>query len=229
MKTWTEQVWTKSENIYNDILTLPFIKELSGGTLPVDKFSRYIAQDELYLAGYGKQMYALAELLKDPSDKEFFCEFARAGLEGEKAMHGLLIEQFGIKTKTEPSIVTSGYNAHSDKAIATGSPAIGLAAVLPCAWIYNRVGLDILKTSSTEGNPYREWILEYGNEDFCEQIDKLLKMTDKIASAATPEEREIMTRTYVEGAVYEYAFWDYGYRGEDGDYDYIKNTPAKWI
>jgi len=229
MKTWTEKVWTKSENIYTDILSLPFIKELSAGTLPTDKFARYIAQDELYLGGYGRQMFSLAELLKDPADREFFSEFARAGLEGEKAMHALLIEQFGIDTAASPSIVTSGYNSHSDKAISTGSPALGLAALLPCAWIYNRVGLDILRTSSLESNPYREWILEYGNEEFCEQTKSLLEMTDRIASEASSEERDEMDRIYLEGAIYEYAFWDYGYRGEEGSYEYLENPPKRWI
>lgn len=35
---WSQEAWNASENIYNTILQLPFIKELADGTLPMEKF-----------------------------------------------------------------------------------------------------------------------------------------------------------------------------------------------
>ena len=109
----------------------------------------------MYLGTYGRQLLQFADLLQDPSEREVFTSFACSSLEGEKAMHQLLIEKVGIDLKVSPSDVTLGYNAHTQKAIDTGVKELALAAILPCNWIYNRVGLDILSRSRLEGNPYK--------------------------------------------------------------------------
>ena len=211
--SWTRQAWDAALPIYNQILDHPFIKELAAGTLAPDKFDRYLAQDELYVGNYGRQMFELAELIPDPRQHDMFYAFAKEGIEGEKAMHALLIDRFGIDTQVQPSQVTAAYNAHTEAAIRSGSKEIGLAAMLPCMWVYNEVGLHILRTAAVEGNPYREWIQEYGNEAFTAGVAQVLELADSYA-AATPEDiRERMTSAYIEATRFEYLFWDYGYNG----------------
>lgn len=61
--SWTLSVWEKSLPVYEAILAQPFIKELADGSLSAERFSRYIAQDELYLGTYGRQMFQIAGLL----------------------------------------------------------------------------------------------------------------------------------------------------------------------
>ena len=212
--SWTSRIWEKSLPLYEAILRLPFIKELSDGSLPERKFGRYIAQDELYLASYGRQLFQFADLLQDPYEKEVFTSFASSSLEGEKAMHQLLIEKVGIDVKVQPSKVTLGYNAHTQKAIDTGVKELALAAILPCNWIYNRVGLDILSRSRLEGNPYKDWILEYGNEEFTSGVKMLVGMIDRWAEDASEELIAGMDKEFLEALRFEYAFWEYGYNGD---------------
>ena len=211
--SWTRQAWDAALPIYNQILDHPFIKELAAGTLAPDKFDRYLAQDELYVGNYGRQMFELAELIPDPRQHDMFYAFAKEGIEGEKAMHALLIDRFGIDTQVQPSQVTAAYNAHTEAAIRSGSKEIGLAAMLPCMWVYNEVGLYILRTAAVEGNPYREWIQEYGNEAFTEGVAQVLELADSYAAAAPEDIRERMTSAYIEATRFEYLFWDYGYNG----------------
>lgn len=220
-KTWSSEVWKKSLSIYNDILELDFLKELADGTLSDEAFGRYIAQDEIYLKNYYHQMQMLADLMEDEQDKELFLAFAQSGMEGEKAMHDMLIERYGIETEVQPSKVTTDYNTHICEGISTGNPCIALAAVLPCMWIYNRVGLHILDHSKLEGNPYKEWILEYGNEEFTIGVNQVLKMVDNWASKADEQTLKAMDYYYLKAALYEYAFWDYGYNADTKSYDYI--------
>ena len=200
--------------LYEAILRLPFIKELSDGSLPERKFGRYIAQDELYLASYGRQLFQFTDLLQDPYEKEVFTSFASSSLEGEKAMHQLLIEKGGLDLKVQPSKVTLGYNAHTQAAIDTGVKELALAAILPCNWIYNRVGLDILSRSRLEGNPYKDWILEYGNEEFTSGVKMLVGMIDRWAEEAREELIAGMNKEFLEALRFEYAFWEYGYNGD---------------
>ena len=227
-KCWSKDVWKKSSKIYNAILKLDFLEELSGGTLDNGIFARYIAQDEIYLKNYYHQMNMLADLMEDEQDRSLFLSFAQSGMEGEKAMHDMLIDQYGIETRVEPSKVTADYNAHICEGIATGDPCIALAAVLPCMWIYNEVGLHILKQSDLESNPYKEWILEYGQEEFTAGVNKVLKMIDGWAAKADLETRKKMDYYYLKAALYEYAFWDYGYHGDIKAYDYTDSL-EEWL
>ncbi|MBO4465953.1 MAG: TenA family protein [Bacteroidales bacterium] len=214
-KSWTSEAWEAAADIYKDIIEHPFIKELAAGTLDTAIFDRYLAQDELYIGNYGRQMFELAELITEPEAHEMFVEFAKEGLEGEKMMHALLINRFGIDTQVLPSPVTADYNEHTQAAIATGSKEIGLAAMLPCMWVYNEVGQHILRIASVEGNPYREWIQEYGNEAFTKGVKAVLKLADAYAAATSDSVRDRMTQEFIDATKFEYWFWDYGYCGED--------------
>ena len=227
-RLWSKEVWDKSTKIYNAILQQQFLKELSDGTLSDEIFGRYIAQDEIYLRNYYHQMFMLADLMEDERDKELFVAFAKSGMEGEKAMHDMLIEKYGIKTEVDASEVTTDYNEHICEGIATGNRCIALAAVLPCMWIYNRVGLHILHHAKLEANPYREWILEYGNEEFTEGVNQVLEMVDEWAAHVDDETRKMMDYYYLKAALYEYAFWDYGYFADSKSYDYM-NKLEEWL
>ena len=213
MKKWTEEAWAEASGIFADIISHPFILELADGTLPIEKFKRYIAQDELYLGNYGRQMFAFASMIEDASQKEMFTEFARSGMEGEKAMHELMIARFGTDESALPSKVTAAYNAHTEAAIGTGRKEVAFASLLPCIWIYNEVGKYLKTIAVTEGNPYCEWIDEYGNEEFSMAVDEVLSLIDEYAGGTDDKTREDMTREFYEGVRFEYEFWDYAYRG----------------
>ncbi len=212
MGKWTEEAWTEASGIYADIISHPFILELADGSLSIERFKRYIAQDELYLGNYGRQMFAFAEMIDDASQKEMFVEFAKDGLEGEKAMHQLMIARFGTDASASPSKVTAEYNAHTEAAIRTGCKEIAFASLLPCIWIYNEVGKHLRKISVTEGNPYSEWIDEYGSEDFSAAVEKVLSLIDGYADGTDELTRTEMTKQFCEGTRYEYEFWDYAYK-----------------
>ncbi|MBR5856102.1 MAG: hydroxyethylthiazole kinase [Bacteroidales bacterium] len=227
-ESWCQQIWRASNKIYQKILGLEFISKLSDGTLDMEIFSRYIAQDEIYLGSYYRNMFALADMMDNKSDKELFLSFAQSGMEGEKAMHELLIQKYGMSLTVKPSVVTAGYNNLIKDAINSGNKYCALAVMLPCMWIYNRVGLHILKMSELENNPYKEWIEEYGNEEFTIGVNRVLDIIDNWASEADSDTIEEMNRLYLMAAVYEYAFWDYAYCGEDKSYEYTKSLEG-WI
>lgn len=214
MKKWTDEAWSEASGIFADIIGHPFIIELADGSLSIERFRRYIAQDELYLGNYGRQMFAFAAMIENPSQKEMFIEFAQAGMEGEKAMHELMIARFGIDSSASPSKVTAAYNAHTEAAIRTGRKEIAFASLLPCIWIYNEVGKYLKIISLTEDNPYGEWIDEYGNEEFSAAVEKVLSMINEYADNADKATRAEMTNQFREGVKFEYEFWDYAYSGE---------------
>ena len=58
--SWSRLAWKASYEVYGKILKHPFIKELSAGTLPREKFMYYLGQDALYLKEFGQAMAAAA-------------------------------------------------------------------------------------------------------------------------------------------------------------------------
>jgi len=213
--SWTKKVWEASLPIYERIIAHPFIKELADGSLATEKFVRYIAQDEIYIKNYGEEMFLLADMMPNEQMREMFRAYAKEGMEAEGAMHNLLIERFGIDTAVEASVVTKGYMAHTRSHIESGSLALAMAAMLPCMWIYNEVGLYIWRHRNPNPNPYAEWVATYASADFTEGTKLILDLCDRIAQEATEEEREKMREAYLIAAEYEWAFWNWGYYGDE--------------
>ena len=212
--SWTKEIWQKSLPIYERIIAHPFIKELAEGTLATEKFVRYIAQDEIYIKNYGEEMMLMADMMPDEQMSQMFRAFAKEGMEAEGAMHQLLIDRFGIDTAVEPSSVTSGYMAHTRAHINSGSLAHAMAAMLPCMWIYNEVGLYIYAHRNPNPNLYADWVATYASEDFTEGTRLILDLCDRIAAEADDKVREEMNEAYLIAAEYEWAFWNWGYYGD---------------
>lgn len=223
---WSQHVWRTTYPIYQAILKQKFINELAAGTLALDKFASYIGQDELYLKNYYPCMFQLAEMMDTPQNKALFTSIAQSGMEGEKIMHNFLIEKYGINTDVPFSGVTTTYNNLIKNAVDSKNSHLAFACMLPCMWIYNRVGLHILKTAQLENNPYKEWITEYGNEAFTQGVNAVLDIIDTWAAQTDQNTRCAMTNMYTQAALCEYAFWEYGYEGELKNYDYLHNPQA---
>lgn len=83
------------------------------------------------------------------------------------------------------------------------------------------IGLYVLSIAKLEGNPYREWIEEYGNEDVTREVDVMLQTIDGWMDEVDADTRSAMTRSFLEALLFEYAFWDYGYNGDTKDYSYV--------
>jgi thiaminase len=79
-----------------------------------------------------------------------------------------------------------------------------------------------------ENNPYKEWILEYGNEEFTNGVNLVLEMIDRWATEADKETLKKMDYYYLKAALYEYAFWDYGYYGDSKSYNYTHSI-EEWL
>lgn len=223
---WSQHVWRTTYPIYQAILKQKFINELAAGTLALNKFASYIGQDELYLKNYYPCMFQLAEMMDTPQNQALFTSIAQSGMEGEKIMHNFLIEKYGINTDVPFSDVTTTYNNLIKNAVDSKNSHIAFACMLPCMWIYNRVGLHILKTAQLENNPYKEWITEYGNEAFTQGVNAVLDIIDTWAAQTDQDTRCAMTNIYAQAALCEYAFWEYGYEGELKNYDYLHNPQA---
>ena len=56
LNSWTETLWADVAPIYDAILSHPFLRGLTGGDLPSDRFAYYVAQDAHYLRDYARAL-----------------------------------------------------------------------------------------------------------------------------------------------------------------------------
>ena len=54
MESFSEQLRAEAEPLWSSIFSQPFLREIKDGTLPLEKFRYYLAQDYLYLEGFAR-------------------------------------------------------------------------------------------------------------------------------------------------------------------------------
>lgn len=198
---WSEEAWAKADHIYKAILELPFVKELAAGTLSKETFNRYIGQDSLYINKYCKVLSHIASRLDDAAMTEDFLSFAQDGVAVEKGLHSMYISEHPAEMSPACLFYTSVLLAQANEPV-----EVEAAAVLPCFWVYLKVGKHIAATMLPD-NPYKDWIACYSDPAFDASNDKAIEICDRLAEKASPEIRKKMTRIFVECTRIEWLFW----------------------
>lgn len=206
---WSDEAWLAAQPIYDSILNLPFVRELGSGTLPEDKFIFYLQQDALYIENYCRVLAHIASRMPRMDHVKAFLDFAQDGVAVEQAMHGEFLKGYDSVTEKSPAclLYTSLLSAQ-----ATAPVEIEAAAVLPCFWVYLRVGKHIASLSCAN-NPYKAWIDTYSDPVFDESA-RAIDICNILAENASTRIRRQMTEIYVQCTRMEWLFWDSAYKLE---------------
>lgn len=215
----SQEVWDSAADTLRAIEDLPFLAELAAGTLDARVFTHYILQDEIYLAGYAKAMTILASRAATQEQTRFWAEAAGLAVHEEQLMHAQLLgadrlgphvtaltDGTGVPTA---SPTTLGYTSYLIAQAATAPYEVGVAAVLPCFWVYAHMG-KVLTARVGEGmgeHPYREWIETYDSPEFDSSVDRAVAIYEDLARFAGPEVRAAMAAAFRQATVYEWHFW----------------------
>jgi len=212
----TVQLWAGTERLFADILAHPFVAGLTSGALDRERFGFYVVQDAHYLRAYAKALAVLAARAPDPSTTSLFSTHAASAIAVEQALHEEFLHELGLadpQRQPPPTPTTVAYSSYLLATAYGGSFAEGLAAVLPCYWIYWEVGKTLVDPSSP--NPlYSRWIETYGGEEFGEVVRPVLALTDRVGEDVPPAESLRMHAHFATTARYEWMFWDAAYRLE---------------
>lgn len=209
--SFTQTCWQETQSIYDAIIAHPFNRELAAGTLDSSRFAYYVQQDSLYLRDYARCLALLAAKAPASDEAADLLDYAREGIAVEQALHGGFFAQFKIETIEHQEPACFAYTQFLLARVALESYPVGLAAVLPCFWIYREVGLDIAKTK-TPSNPYQAWIDTYSDPAFGTSVDRMLALTDAAAAQTGPETKAAMKEAFVHSTRCEWLFWDAAYQ-----------------
>lgn len=215
--TLSSDLWESIGDVYAAILEHPFVSGLTDGSLDRDAFRFYVIQDAHYLRDYARALALCAARAPVSGDIVMFARHAAGAIEVEQELHRGFFADFGIsEADVDATPVAPTCRAYTSYLLAVchgGSFAEAVGAVLPCYWIYQRVGAELLSRGSPDPL-YRRWIETYGGEEFAGIVEQVLALTDRLGADLSEGERERMREHFVQTSRYEYMFWDMGLRQE---------------
>ncbi|MNK01431.1 Thiaminase-2 [compost metagenome] len=211
---WSEKAWEQALPIYNNITAMPFIKDLADGTLDVEQFKYYLQQDAHYLEYFARALSIIAAKAQDVNTMLDFIRFSEGAVVVERALHDSYFKDYNVTERALMSPTCHHYVHYLQSTVYMADSAIGMAAVLPCFWIYKQVGDYILANQTKDKNIYQEWINTYAGEEFGILVEKAIDLCDTAAANSTEKQQQQMTEAFVTASRLEYAFWDSAYQLE---------------
>lgn len=216
-ETWSDRLWKEIEPTFAAILAHPFVTGLTDGTLDTDVFAHYVAQDVHYLRDYARALAIVGAKAPTLTDTAMFARHAADVLDVELSLHGSLLPALGLDAATVGGAsvmpTTQAYTSYLLATTYGGSFAEGLAAILPCYWIYARVGSALLESGSPDSR-FQSWIDSYGGEDFAATVDQVLDLTNRVGLVLNPVEEALARTHFATTARYEWMFFDAAYHRE---------------
>lgn len=213
IKKWSQAAWEAAEPTYRSILSHPFVRALADGTLPKEKFIFYLQQDALYLAVYAQVLAHTASRLSRPDHVSSFLGFATDGIAVEEALHTSFL---GGKRPSPDEISPTCLLYTSVLSAQAAAPVeVQAASVLPCFWVYQRVGEHILAGQQGNTNPYARWIDTYADPAFAAATRRAIDICDNLAAKTSDEVRGKMTDIFVRCTKLEWIFWDSAWQQEN--------------
>lgn len=208
---FSERAWERSLPVYEAILEHPFLTGLTDGTLPRDRFVFYLIQDAAYLRDFARALEVAAEKAPREEWAALLRRHARETLDEEVKMQQDIFRSWGVSEEAQRETPRApdayAYTRFLLAAVHEGSFGEGMAALLPCYWIYWEVGRELARRGSPEPT-YQQWIDAYSSEAYGEAVRQVIGMVDEWAAAASEEERERMAQAFLIGSRYEWMFWN---------------------
>jgi thiaminase/transcriptional activator TenA len=214
---WSTRLWTEIEPTFTAILDHPFLTGLSDGTLDTTVFAEYVAQDVHYLRDYARALALVGAKAPTLAGTSMFARHAAEVFDVELALHAALLPDLGLDPAEIDAVpvspTTRAYTSYLLATAYSGSFVDGLAAILPCYWIYARVGAALLEQGSPDRR-FQNWIDSYGGEEFAATVAEVLTLTDQIGPTLTAADEAVARAHFATTARYEWMFFDAAYRRE---------------
>jgi thiaminase/transcriptional activator TenA len=216
-KSWTRELWSTAESTYAAILDHPFLTGLTTGSLDEACFAYYVAQDAHYLRDYARALAIVGAKAPTHADTGMFARHAADTVAVELALHETLLADLGLDpavvANTAISPTTTAYTSYLLATVYGGSFADGVAAVLPCYWIYARVGRALVGQGSPDPR-YQRWIDTYAGDAFAATVDEVLALADRVGLSVGALDEARARAHFATTARYEWMFWDAAWRRE---------------
>ena len=209
----TDILFESVKEIWNSYLEHPFVKGLSDGTLPLDKFRYYTIQDNLYLVDYSK-VFALGIVKsKEQRDMQVFMHLMQGAFSGETKAHNEFLSGIGITEEimknAKPSLSNESYTKYMLAVSHDGGACEAAVAVLACGWSYKVIGDFAASQNGHEGTYFcKDWVDLYSSKEYADEIEENIQLVNRLGKDYTAEQIEQLKTIIINCSKYEYLFWE---------------------
>ncbi|KAL1301808.1 hypothetical protein AAFC00_005999 [Neodothiora populina] len=194
-----------------------FVEQLGNGTLPVEKFKFYMAQDYLYLL-----QFARANALAGYKAKTLAGVAASAAIvlhiQHETQLHVSECEELGLSLEEMENMEEhQACTAYSRYILDVGQSEDWFAlqmALLPCLLGYSVIAKRLHSIQDPEkpkeANRYRKWIDNYVADDYNEAVIKGCALVEAHAGNQSPQRIEELVKIFIHATRMEAGFWEMG-------------------
>lgn len=211
MGPFTGRAWEQIGGWRAAVESMPFIRALVDGSLPVEAFSFYLAQDALYLAEFARALAVASQQATSPPAQSFFAGSAHIALEVESSLHRDWLTRHPTVDPVDASPVTAAYTDHLLATCVRGPYPVIAAALLPCYWLYAHIAEVIVRQAGDlSGHRYAQWIATYADAAFQESARTARDLVDDAAAMVDDGTRGRMLTAFERSSMHEYLFFQQG-------------------
>jgi thiaminase/transcriptional activator TenA len=190
----------------------PFVQQIGQGSVDVESFKRWVRQDYLFLIEYCRLLALAAARAPGLGTLRHFAQLLQATAVTEMDLHRTFATEFDITNAEleaeEMSPVTRAYTDFLLRTAALGDFGELAAALLPCMWGFNEIGLRLAARGRPVDPRYARWIDAYSDPDFTRLATWCRQLVDELAADAGPGPRSRMRQAFLISSRYELLFWD---------------------
>lgn len=180
---------------------------LTRGTLLPEQFTYFMQQDNLYRVTRARALALAGAKMPREEDMELMLELSCQTLLIGQDIRRLFFKQYRIQPAEEKGPACMACSSHLLARASLGTPAEGMAALLPRFWLYREIGTRMRKHAAPNG-PYAKWIESYSSKEYSLLVTKAVDLTDRLAGDAGEDERDRMFAAFVYASRLECGFWD---------------------
>ena len=218
----SERLREASDRIWQGLHAHPFITELAGGTLPIDKFRFFLEQDNLYLQDYARCLAMGAAKSRNEVELRYFVTDLNQVLDHELPSNRDLLErvtQMGALDRGGASGMAPAnvaYTSYMRSLALHGGPLEIMASLLPCAWSYIEIATALADRVDRDHPVYADWVGYFSLPANVEMVAEMRRDFDRlVAEEASGEARwEEIDRIFATSSRLEHQFWEMAYTFE---------------
>lgn len=194
-------LWAANREAAERILAHGFVRGLGDGTLPVDAFKAYVAQDAYFLEAFAR---AYAFCLANSTTREGLDAFAGliAGVLDELKLHAGYAARWQVDLGgVTPIAATTAYVDFLLETARHGDLGATIAAMTPCMRLYAFLGQSL--AAGPVAPLYAEWTKTYADPGFEALAAQLEALLDRHATDSA-----VVRTNYARAMALEYGFFD---------------------
>ena len=212
----THGLRTKYQDLWERMVTHPFVNEMGDGTLPPEKFRAYFIQDYVFVDDLVSMTALGVAKAPDANAAGMLNRFLSGILDPENDLFQRAFAQLDVseddRVSAAPLPTTQAFGNFMVRTGMEGSFEDILTVLYVTEGTYLDWGTRLIEAGKKPENEiYREWIEIHGPDVLG---DLVAWMAEYLDATVTPDAHRRADRLFLTALRYEYLFWEAAYRGE---------------